>query len=166
VLTALNCFRRWVNKSLQSAHEVRWALYIVLTKKIYELRANRREAFVASAVDAMLFALIPGLGPYAIAVIMPTWRWLLGVTLVIGGVLAAVWVQHWIASAAPDYSEGPGGGIGIGFFLIITVGFVAGVGIRALTLVLRSKGVHFRYLLGISVAGLPIFLALWSALKI
>jgi hypothetical protein len=119
-----------------------------------------------SAVDGMLFAFIVGLGPYAIAIIMPTWRWLLGVTFVIGGVLARLWIQHWIASSAPDYGEGPGGGIGIGLYLIATVGFGAGVGIRALTLILESKGVHFRYRFAICVAGLPIVLAIWSTLRV
>jgi hypothetical protein len=110
--------------------------------------------------NIILFILGLGLVPYAIAVIMPTWRWLLGVTLVIGGLLLTVWVQHWVASSSPGYKEGPGGGIGIAIFLLVTIGFAAGVAIRALTLVLRSRGVHFRYLFAIYVAGLPATVAI------
>ena len=117
---------------------------------------------MASAVNAFLFTSILSLYPYALAIVMPTWRWLLALTLVIGGYMASTWVQHWIASSAPDYREGPGGGIGIGIVLLATVGFAAGVCIRALTFLLGSKGVHFRYRFAICVAGLPIILVLWS----
>jgi hypothetical protein len=46
--------------------------------------------------------------PYLIAVIMPTWRWLLGCTLLFGGLITCGWVDHWIASRKPGYNEGIG----------------------------------------------------------
>lgn len=97
-----------------------------------------------------------GLIPYAIAVIMPTWRWLLGVTLVIGGPLSALWIQHWIASSAPDYYKGPAGAIGIAYILIVTAAFAVGVGIRATTLIFAPKGLRLRYIVLIYVAGFAI----------
>jgi len=44
-----------------------------------------------------------GLIPYAIAVLMPSWRWLLAVTLIIGGALAAIWIQDWVVRSDPGY---------------------------------------------------------------
>jgi len=93
---------------------------------------------------------------YAIAVLAPTWRWLLGITLAIGGLLCAVWIQHWIVSSAPDFREGVGGALGVAFFALITVGFFTGVGVRAITLILASRGLPLRYVFMICVAGFVI----------
>jgi len=109
--------------------------------------------------------------PYAIATLTPTWRWLLGITLVIGGLLCAGWIQHWVVSTAPDYQENLGGAIGIALFAIITLGFFTGVGIRALTLMLASRGLPPHYVFMICVAGVAIVPAVvvapgaWQAWK-
>jgi hypothetical protein len=107
-------------------------------------------------LDGMSFVLGLALVPYAIAVGMPTWRWLLGVTLVIGGPVLAVSIQHWIVSSRPDYQEGVGGALGVAFFYVITLGFAAGVGVRTLTLVLAAKGLSLRSVCTICVAGFAI----------
>ena len=54
--------------------------------------------------------------PYAIAVIMPSWRWLLGCALLIGGLIAYVWIEHWLAMQRPGYNDGPGGASALPFF--------------------------------------------------
>jgi hypothetical protein len=121
--------------------------------------------------DGLMFALSLGLIPYAIAVAMPSWRWLLGVTLVIGGPMLAIWIQQWIVSSSPDYRDGVGAALGIAIFYFITLGFAVGAGVRALTLVLAAKGLRFRYVFMICVAGFAIVPAVlfgpaaWQACK-
>lgn len=118
---------------------------------------------MSSSIGIAAFILGWGLIPYAIAVLAPTWRWLLGITLVIGSLLCAGWIQHWIVSSAPDYREGAGGPIGIALFVLITIGFFTGVGVRALTLILASRGLSLRYVFMICVAGAAIVpVVLWA----
>jgi hypothetical protein len=111
---------------------------------------------VTDNLDLIQLFLTLSLVPYAIAVIMPTWRWLLGVTLIIGGLLSALWIQDWIATSKPDYHEGVGGALGRGLFALITVGFVTGVAIRAVTLILSSRGLRSRFVFAICAAGFAI----------
>lgn len=108
------------------------------------------------SVDGASLMLGLALMPYAIAVAMPTWRWLLGLTLVIGGPMLALWVQHWILSSRPDYNEGPGGAIGIAFFLTIALGFSAGVAVRAITLLLVKRGLRARSVAALCAAGFAV----------
>jgi hypothetical protein len=118
------------------------------------------EAFVTGVIVFILTLF--GL-PYIFAVLMPTWRWLLGLTLVVGSLLAAIWVQDWLVTSNPEYHEGVGGPLGRGFFLVITLGFVAGVVTRALAMVLASRGLRSRYVFAICLAGFPIALAIFTA---
>jgi hypothetical protein len=103
-----------------------------------------------------------GLLPYALAVLMPSWRWLLGCVLLIGGPLALLWIQHAIAIATPGYNEGPGGAIGVGIFLGITFAFGIGVIVRAVTLGLVAKGLSPRHAFTINTAAFAIVVA-WPA---
>jgi hypothetical protein len=91
---------------------------------------------------------------YAVAVVMPTWRWLLGTTLVVGLLLSADWSRHWIISFFPD--SGPGGGIGAVLLFVATVGFASGVIVRALSLLLGSWGLRRRHVVMMCVAGAAI----------
>ena len=91
---------------------------------------------------------------YAVAVVMPTWRWLLGTTLVVGLMLSADWSRHWIISCFPD--SGPGGGIGAVLLFVATVGFAAGVIVRGLSLLLASWGLRRRHVMMMCVAGAAI----------
>jgi hypothetical protein len=93
---------------------------------------------------------------YAVVVVMPTWRWLLGMTLVVGLLLYADWSRHWIISSVPDSNEGPGCGIGAVLLFVATIGFAAGVIVRGLSLLLGSWGLRRRYIVMMCVAGAAI----------
>jgi hypothetical protein len=103
---------------------------------------------VRNIVTALTSVAGIGLIPYAIAVLMPSWRWLLGVALVTGSVLSAVWFQDWLFPS--NFA------IGLLAGHIITAAFAAGVAIRALTLLLANRGLSFRYVVLICVAGFAI----------
>ena len=111
--------------------------------------------------DFVQFTLGLGLIPYALAVVMPSWRWLLGVTVVIGGLLSSVWIEHYVISSDPNYNDGPGGAIGFVLFFIVTVAFAVGVGVRLLTLLLASRGIRPRSIVAISIAGILIVPAIF-----
>lgn len=104
----------------------------------------------------VVFLIALGLIPYAIPTLMPTWRWWLAATCIFGGLLAALWIQHWIVSSRPDYHEGAGGGIGLAFAAIVTVAFVTGTAVRGCTLLLAFRGLASRYVLTIGFAGIAI----------
>ena len=103
-----------------------------------------------------------GLLPYALAVAMPSWRWLLGCVIFAGGPLAALWIQHFIAAATPGYKEGPGGFIGIFIFGVITIAFTAGVGVRAATLALTAAGWSLKRAFWFNVAGFGCYIAVFA----
>ena len=42
---------------------------------------------------------------------------------IVGGLLAALWVQHWYVASLPGYKEGPGGALGIFIVSVWTAGF-------------------------------------------
>ena len=88
---------------------------------------------------AMWLSLL-GLIPYALPIAMPSWRWLLACTVVVGGGLAVVQIHDVIASHSADYKAGPGGAFGIAFFLVVTLSFAAGVAARVVSLALRAGG--------------------------
>jgi hypothetical protein len=108
----------------------------------------------------------PSLVCYVAAIVLPTWRWLLAFALVGGGWLTKIWIDQSIVSTTPGYKEGPGGGLGIGLLVFLTIGFVAGVSVRALTLFLRTKRVSFHYRLAICIVGLPAVFAIITMLDI
>lgn len=110
--------------------------------------------------DFLVFFIKLALIPYAIPALMPTWRWWLAVTCIFGGLLAALWVQHWIVSSRLDYNEGPGGGIGLAFWALVTTGFVSGVVVRGCTLLFAAYGLRLRYVLAIGIFGFAIVPAL------
>jgi hypothetical protein len=94
--------------------------------------------------------------PYAVAVLMPGWRCLVGIAVIIGGALAALWIQDWIMTSNPPYHEGAGDGLGRILALIVTVSFVTGVLVRGLSLVLRSRGLRLLYVVAICAFGFAI----------
>jgi hypothetical protein len=105
------------------------------------------------------FCLTFSLLPYLLPLPMPTWRWLAGTTIVIGGPLSALWVHDWIARSYPGYSGGPRDVFGVLIACLVTAGFVSGVGTRAITLFLQARGVRAVYCIAVSIAGLPITIA-------
>jgi hypothetical protein len=102
------------------------------------------------------FCLTFSLIPYVLPLLTPTWRWLAGLTIAIGALLSALWIQDWIARSAPGFHAGSGDAFGILIVGLLTLGFVSGVCVRALTLSCDAKGVDR---VAISVAGLPIAIA-------
>jgi len=92
---------------------------------------------------------------YAIAVLMPTWRWLLGVTFLVGVLPYTDGIRHWIVSCLQDSSDEPCGPCGIGAVLldVATVGFASGVAVRASMLLLQARGLQLRHVVMISIAG-------------
>jgi hypothetical protein len=92
---------------------------------------------------------------YAIAVVMPTWRWLLALTLVAAVTLYAGWLRDWIALLLPN-AEGPGTAIGGALALVVTIGFSTGVLVRGTTIMLALCGLGSGYVVVICVAGIAI----------
>ncbi|MBV8917897.1 hypothetical protein [Bradyrhizobium sp.] len=90
---------------------------------------------------------------YAIAVVMPTWRWLLALTLVVAVVSYTGWLRHWIALLLPIANEGPGGGLASALALGMIVTFATGVVVRGLTILL---GLRRGYVVVICVAGVAL----------
>ena len=106
------------------------------------------------------FVIKLGLIPYALPAIMPTWRWWLGATLAGGGLLSALWIQDSMARSRPDFNGGPGDAFGVLMGSIITISFVTGVVIRAITLMMSARGLRLGYSIAISIAGFGIMVAI------
>src|ERR1700761_699412 len=106
--------------------------------------------------DIVTTFFIAQLLPYVIAVVMPTWRWLVGITLVVVGVLYAGWPPHWIALLLPGADEEPGGGVASALTYCATVGFATGVLVCGLTILLGSWGLRRRTTVAICIAGVVI----------
>src|SRR4051812_24035684 len=77
--------------------------------------------------------------PYALAAVMPNWRWLLVCALIVGGVFSYLWIDYWLATQRPGYSEGMGA-LGIAVFAAATMGFACGVCVRAVSLFVWASG--------------------------
>ncbi|HZR76348.1 hypothetical protein [Bradyrhizobium sp.] len=102
------------------------------------------------------FCLTFSLIPYVLPVLTPTWRWLTGITIAVGALLSALWIQDWIVRSEPGFHAGSGDAFGLLIAGLLTTGFVSGVGVRALTLSLEARGIDR---IAISVAGLPVAIA-------
>jgi hypothetical protein len=99
------------------------------------------------------FVVLFGVVPYAIAVIMPSWRTLAVCAMLIGGGFAYLWIDQWIVQQSPHYKEGPGAGIGFAIMGIATISFVVGVAARAVSLSLRWMGWSVNLSFAINVTG-------------
>lgn len=96
--------------------------------------------------------------PYALPSLMPTWRWWLGVTLLGGGLLCAFWIQDSLGRSRPD--GGSGDVLGTLMGVIVTISFIAGVAIRAMTLMMSARGIRRAYGVAVTVAGFGIMVAM------
>src|SRR4051794_24470868 len=101
-------------------------------------------------LSLILFVIKLALIPYALPATMPTWRWWLGVTLLGGGLLSAFWILD----------GGLGDVLGVLMGVIITISFVTGVVVRALTLVMSGRGIPPRCNPAITIAGFGIMVAI------
>ena len=99
---------------------------------------------------------------YVIPTAMPSGRWLAGVSVLIGGPLAALWLQHLYAAAQPGYKEGPGGFLGIAIFLSFAVPFAWGAIMRIVTLASSRSQLPT---LAIHTAGFAALIAVPSAIQ-
>jgi hypothetical protein len=86
---------------------------------------------------------------------MPTWRWLLALTLVAAVTLYAGWLRDWIALLLPN-AEGPGTAIRGALALVVTIGFSTGVLVGGTTILLALCGLGSGYVVVICVAGIAI----------
>lgn len=94
---------------------------------------------------------------------MPGWRsWL--AALALGTVaLGWVWLEVRAALSAPADDHGMAAALAVGFALLATVAFVAGLAARALGLVLQGRGLRRAQVLWTDALGLaaPALLLLW-----
>jgi hypothetical protein len=75
------------------------------------------------------------LAPYAVAVVMPSWRWLLVYAVVVGGLLTA-----WFAGIATAPMRTGMEGIGLLYIVPIAASTAAGTLIRTATLIMAARG--------------------------
>jgi len=106
-------------------------------------------------VEAVGFLFLP---PYVLAVIMPSWRWLL-VYLIVGGGLLAAWFAEM--SIAPQrYGEEA---IGFLFLMPVAVSFGAGTLTRAATLIMAGRGYSRSNVITINALGFTIPMGILGA---
>jgi hypothetical protein len=105
---------------------------------------------MSGLIGAILFIFILTVIPYAVAVAMPDWRWLLGSVLIVASPFAAGPSRRWMIG-----NMGPCGGFGV-VVLIGALGFAVGVVVRGLTLLLRSRGIAQRRIDMLRIAGMMI----------
>jgi hypothetical protein len=108
---------------------------------------NKGAAPMSGLIGAILILFVFTLIPYTMAVAMPNWRWLLGAVLIVAPPFAAGPSRRLMIG-----NIGPCGGFGFAV-LIGAVGLSAGVVVRGLTLLLRSRGIAQRRIDMIRVAG-------------
>jgi hypothetical protein len=82
--------------------------------------------------------------PYALPSLMPTWRWWLGLTLLAGGLLSALWIRPSLIG--DDV-------LGVLMGVVITVSFITGVAVRAMTLMMSARGIRPGYGIAVTIAG-------------
>ena len=104
-----------------------------------------RDMAAAKAVAVGLIAFVIKLGvvPYAVPAVMPTWRWWLGAMLAGCVLLSALWIQD---AGADDVLRTL-------MVLIVTISFIAGVVVRAFTLLMSARGLRPGYRIAVSIAG-------------
>ena len=95
------------------------------------------------------FVIKLGLIPYGVPAMMPTWPWLLGTALAGGGLLSALWILD----------SGLADALGVLIGVIITISFVTGVAVRALTLAMSARGIGPCYSIVVITAGFGIMIA-------
>jgi hypothetical protein len=115
---------------------------------------------MANALDVIPWIIVIGIIPYLIPVLMPTWRTFGICVLIIGGVLAKLWIQHIIDTRSPGYKEHLADAIGLAMFTLGALSFVAGIATRIVSLAVTSARGSFVRAFAINTAGFSIFVAL------
>ena len=101
-------------------------------------------------VEAVLLLLVP----YALPLLMPSWRWLLGYAFAVAillGVWFAIWYQAVMATPTRTGLEG----IGLAFALPVAISTAAGTMVRMVTLVVRARFI----VVAISILGAILLMA-------
>jgi hypothetical protein len=86
-------------------------------------------------IGSSLFILLVSVIPYSLAIAMPNWRWLFGLTLIAMLVLAPEPSRRWMIG-----DVGPCGGLGFMLVLVGGAGLAIGVVVCGLTLLMRARG--------------------------
>ena len=101
--------------------------------------------------------LIWGVIPYTLAVLTPSWRWLLGCVLFVGGVLSATWMPQWSAASVARHTESLdaalSAALGLAVMIGITTGFAVGALVRSTTLLLERAGLPSRQIRNVHLFG-------------
>jgi hypothetical protein len=102
--------------------------------------------------------------PYVLAVAMPSWRWLLGCSVLVGGLLAYGFYE--IASSQYEYAEVSG--VYFLIFVGLAVPFGCGVLVRTVSLVMAARGSARKRVLAVNVLGfiLPVGMVAMAAVLI
>jgi hypothetical protein len=94
--------------------------------------------------------------PYAIALLIPTWRWLLAFSTVAGMMLFADRSRHWMIGCPLASGSGSASScvwFGNMLLFMATSGFTIGVVVRGLTSCLASRGLPRSLVVAICIAG-------------
>jgi len=110
--------------------------------------------------------LVCGLAPYLLAVIMPSWRWLVVCAVLVAGGFAYLWIHEWILQGSPGYKSDRTG-LGPAIVAFATAGFVVGVAVRATSLWLawahwRRTSLYLNFAGFAAVIGVFAIPYLWS----
>ena len=79
-------------------------------------------------------------------------------TLLGGGLLCALWIQDALGRSRPD--GGSGDVLGTLMGVIITISFITGVVVRAMTLMMSASGICPGYGIAVTIAGFGIMVAM------
>jgi hypothetical protein len=108
------------------------------------------------ALQIVLLLLIP----YALPLLMPSWRYLLAYAVVVA-VLLTIWFAMWYHAVMTTTTRTGLEGIGLAFAFIPAISTAAGTTVRALTLFVRARFV----VVAISILGailLPATILIWA----
>jgi hypothetical protein len=101
------------------------------------------------------------LTPYCLALVMPNWRWLGGCFCLVTTLAAVCWLRvNEFINSHPDNDGADLDLIALDFLFAV---FAAGCIARAVTLRMRKSCKPRSRRIAVNIAGLPLFLGLWSA---
>ncbi|MEH2557315.1 hypothetical protein V1286_004844 [Bradyrhizobium algeriense] len=108
------------------------------------------------ALQVVLLLLVP----YALPLLMPSWRWLLAYAVAVA-VLLSIWSAMWYHAVMTTTTRTGLEGIGLAFAFIPVISTAAGTMVRTVTLMVRARSVVF----AISILGailLPAAIIVWA----
>ena len=115
--------------------------------------------------DSLGLMIVLVLLPYAIMVLMWSWRALLICGAVLGAPAAALWIQHFCVVQSPGYHVGVGGAIGIVSFAFFSVGLVWGFVVRVVSLTVSEERPSFTRTLAINTGAFLLLTGVAGAIQ-